>query len=475
MSSTPNLGLVYNIPGQLQPEVPINGNWNTLDGVLGPAVAFGYNPASTTGLTYGYFGGKLYSNGANITVNAGTVALTASATSYVQRTAAGIVSVTTAGFSAGLIPMATIVTSATGISTITDNRPTGYDLRGAQSIALAGNLTLTDSQANNRILTFTGALTANVVVTFPKYQQEWIVSNQTTGAYTLQIETSGGTAVTITQGQAEVIYGDGANLIAASGGAGGGMSNPMTTINDLIVGASSGAPTRLASGAAGQVLTSTAGGLAWQNNPAAFTNPMTTVGDLILGGAGGSAGRLGAGASGQVLTINSTTGLPDWENSPAGFSNPMTAAGDLIVGGAGGTATRLGSGSVGQVLSIGASGPQWSSASGSSPPALSVNAQTSGAYTLALTDAPAANGYQGVVTMNNAAANTLTVPPNSSVAFPAGTQLQVVQLGAGKTAVAAGVGVTISTPSTLTARAQYSSLVLTQVAADVWVLAGDMT
>lgn len=104
-----------------------------------------------------------------------------------------------------------------------------------------------------------------------------------------------------------------------------------------------------------------------------------------------------------------------------------------------------------------------------------VNAQTGTAYTLALTDAPVNNASQGIVTMNNAAANTLTVPPNSSVAFPVGTIIQVVQLGAGQTAVAAGAGVTINNPSSLTARVRYSTLLLTQVAANVWVLSGDLT
>ncbi|QBQ96289.1 hypothetical protein [Paraburkholderia pallida] len=115
------------------------------------------------------------------------------------------------------------------------------------------------------------------------------------------------------------------------------------------------------------------------------------------------------------------------------------------------------------------------SGGGSSPPVLPVNAQTGTSYTLAATDAPSANGYQGIVTMNNAGANTLTVPPNSSVSFPVGTQIQVVQLGAGQTTVSGGSGVTVNNPSSLTARAQYSSLVLTQIAANTWILGGDMT
>src|SRR5689334_11950484 len=58
---------------------------------------------------------------------------------------------------------------------------------------------------------------------------------------------------------------------------------------------------------------------------------------------------------------------------------------------------------------------------------IGVNAQTGTTYTLVLGDAGK------VVEMNNAASNTLTVPPNSSVAFPVNTVIEVFQLGAGAT------------------------------------------
>jgi len=107
--------------------------------------------------------------------------------------------------------------------------------------------------------------------------------------------------------------------------------------------------------------------------------------------------------------------------------------------------------------------------------ALPINAQTVTAYVLALTDAPVKNTSQGIVTMNSASANAVTVPPNSTVAFPVGTQIQIVQLGAGQTSVVAGSGVTILTPSSLTARAKNSTLLLTQIVINTWVFAGDMT
>ena len=98
------------------------------------------------------------------------------------------------------------------------------------------------------------------------------------------------------------------------------------------------------------------------------------------------------------------------------------------------------------------------------------NTQTGTSYTLVLADSGK------VVEMNNAAANTLTVPPNSSVSFPVGTIIEICQLGGGQTTIAQGAGVTVSkaTPLTFGLRAQYSSASLRKRATDTWVLQGDL-
>lgn len=97
-----------------------------------------------------------------------------------------------------------------------------------------------------------------------------------------------------------------------------------------------------------------------------------------------------------------------------------------------------------------------------------VNVQTSTAYTLVLTDA-----FKMVV-MDNAGTNTLTVPPNSAVAFPANTRIDLGQDGAGQTTIVAGAGVTIRTPETLKLRKQWSKASLIRRAANVWDIVGDM-
>lgn len=90
-------------------------------------------------------------------------------------------------------------------------------------------------------------------------------------------------------------------------------------------------------------------------------------------------------------------------------------------------------------------------------------------YTLALTD------MGRVVEVTKATAHVLTVPPNSSVAFPIGTVIEVLQYGAGQVTITPGSGVTIRTASSLTTRAQYSTVALRKRATDEWVAAGDLT
>jgi hypothetical protein len=104
-------------------------------------------------------------------------------------------------------------------------------------------------------------------------------------------------------------------------------------------------------------------------------------------------------------------------------------------------------------------------------PTVSFNAQTGTTYTFALTDA-----NNVVVSLTNASAITLTVPPNSSVAFPTGAILQFYQGGAGQVTVAAGSGVTIIYTPGLKLRAQNSFATLIQTAtANTWLLSGDVT
>ena len=96
-----------------------------------------------------------------------------------------------------------------------------------------------------------------------------------------------------------------------------------------------------------------------------------------------------------------------------------------------------------------------------------VNAQTGTTYTLVIGDE-----YLLGVTMDNAAANTITIPTNASVAFPIGTTILITQLGAGATTIAAAGGVTTVVPadSPLLIDAVGGSRVIQKRATNEWLL-----
>ncbi|WP_258096555.1 hypothetical protein, partial [Klebsiella pneumoniae] len=90
------------------------------------------------------------------------------------------------------------------------------------------------------------------------------------------------------------------------------------------------------------------------------------------------------------------------------------------------------------------------------------------ALSLDLTHAPQANNYTGWLDMTSAAANTVTVPANASVAFPVGTAITIMQAGDGQTTIAAEAGVTVVNASSAKTRAKFSVLTLVKRAANTW-------
>jgi hypothetical protein len=99
---------------------------------------------------------------------------------------------------------------------------------------------------------------------------------------------------------------------------------------------------------------------------------------------------------------------------------------------------------------------------------ITTNRQTA-SYTLVLSDA------DKLVEMNVGSANNLTVPLNSSVAFPTGTQILLAQYGSGQTTVVATSGVTVrSNGGKLKLNVQYSGATLIKIGTDEWYLFGDI-
>lgn len=121
-SSTSNLDLLT----QSQ-----SGHYITANGLFdaaSPGMLFGRRQALCSGLNWFYYGGVLLADGVTTLVanNAAALVLTASATNYIESTTAGVVSANTVGFTAGRIPLYTVVTGASSVTSYTDQRPLTY-------------------------------------------------------------------------------------------------------------------------------------------------------------------------------------------------------------------------------------------------------------------------------------------------------------------------------------------------------------
>ena len=147
--------------------------------------------------------------------------------------------------------------------------------------------------------------------------------------------------------------------------------------------------------------------------------------------------------------------------------NPTSGAGDINVV-RGTTSVALSPGGAGLFYTDGTADGlvQVGGTVGGGVPDIVTESTTS--RTLALTDAGA------YIRTTSGTATTITVPPNSSVAFVVGTSILIRQAAAGQVTIAQGAGVTVNTPETLRARAQDSTICLTKAATDEWDLTGDL-
>jgi len=208
----------YIAEGQSQKEVTANGYFDASS----PSILFGRR-ASTTGLlTWGFYGGEMLVDGVLTAIGNSSVALTASATNFVEATRAGSVSGNTTGFTAGRIPLYEVVTNATTVTSYTDRRAWVQPLHVAgllsRSMTADANITLTAAEARNQVLRFTStvSLTTTRDVIVPLAPQIWTVSNETTGAQSLRFIGATGTGITVANARRAIIFSDGTNIVRAT-------------------------------------------------------------------------------------------------------------------------------------------------------------------------------------------------------------------------------------------------------------------
>jgi hypothetical protein len=210
MSSTASKFDQLSASGQAGKEVRINALMNSVS----PSALGGRRESTTTGLTWGFYGGTILVNGVATDVASGTVTLTGSATNYVGISQAGVVSVATAR-NAGHAPLYTVVTTVGGVTSYTDDRTPESMARLSYGIAsqalTAANVTLTQAQALCETLVVTGALTAVRDLVVPLVRRRWAVRHTGTG-FDMRVIGATGTGITIGIGKAAIVECDGTNV-----------------------------------------------------------------------------------------------------------------------------------------------------------------------------------------------------------------------------------------------------------------------
>ncbi len=116
-SSTTNLDTISS--SQAAKEVTANALFDAGS----PPTIFGRRASTTSALTWGYYGGRFRASaGTYSTIANATLTLTASSTNYVEVTVDGVVSSNTTAFTAGRIPLYTVVTGTASVTSYTDER-----------------------------------------------------------------------------------------------------------------------------------------------------------------------------------------------------------------------------------------------------------------------------------------------------------------------------------------------------------------
>lgn len=211
-----NSTITYDAISQSQASKEITAN--AMFDALSPASLYGRRQSTTSGLTWGYYGGNVLVNGVLTQIANGTLTLTANLTNYIEaEPTTGAVSSNTTAFTAGRTPLYTVVAGAATVSSYTDHRLAVPDVTGRLVKAISdANTTLSFSEVRNQIIEITGTLTAARNITLPLKPRQWTVFNGTTGGFGLQFIGATGTGITVAAGKRAIVYSDGTNIVRAT-------------------------------------------------------------------------------------------------------------------------------------------------------------------------------------------------------------------------------------------------------------------
>ena len=90
----------------------------------------------------------------------------------------------------------------------------------AIDVSGTGNYTLSTFELNRVAYNLFGILTGNRNIIVPATIQQYWITNDTTGSFSLTVKTSAGTGIIVPQGEAQILYCDGTNVVQAQTSAG---------------------------------------------------------------------------------------------------------------------------------------------------------------------------------------------------------------------------------------------------------------
>jgi len=230
---------------------------------------------------------------------------------------------------------ATLITDGTEWYTIGFGQDAVFAFDYTQISVTGGTYTLSGSELNRIAYKFVGTLTSNCTIIVPSTVQQYWVTNATTGAYTLSINTASGTAVTIAQGARGIYYCDGTNVVladtasislplsVAQGGTGGTTQSAarlgigISAFADPIVTATTGASVRSTIGAAASGANSDITSLTGLTTPLSAPQGGTgfasyVVGDILYASTTTALSKLADVATGNSLISGGVGVAPSW-------------------------------------------------------------------------------------------------------------------------------------------------------------------
>jgi len=230
---------------------------------------------------------------------------------------------------------ATLITDGTEWYTIGFGQDAVFAFDYTQISVTGGTYTLSGSELNRIAYKFVGTLTSNCTIIVPSTVQQYWVTNATTGAYTLSLNTASGTAVTVAQGARGIYYCDGTNVVladtasislplsVAQGGTGGTTQSAarlglgITAFADPIVTATTGASVRSTIGAAASGANSDITSLTGLTTPLSAPQGGTgfasyAVGDILYASTTTALSKLADVATGNALISGGVSTAPSW-------------------------------------------------------------------------------------------------------------------------------------------------------------------